>query len=212
MQKMYQPNLSDHYAVIGNPVQHSLSPLIHRLFAEQTGENLVYHALLAEQATLLQQIQHFHQQGGKGLNVTLPFKQAIYPWMNSCSERAKIAGMFNTITLHADGGLAGDNTDGIGLLRDLVFYHQFSLANKRILVIGAGGAARGILFYLLPEKPAELVIANRTYSKAAALVNEFSQWGELAAQPLPQLTGSFDLIIHASSAALHGESISLPCG
>ena len=193
----------DHYAVLGHPIKHSLSPLIHRLFSEQTHQPLIYSAILVPLNGLSEALDHFQAKQGKGVNITLPFKQSAYRLVNTHTERATLAQAINTIRFHADGSRIGDNTDGIGLLRDLTQNQQISLVNKQILILGAGGAVRGILGPLLNEKPAAIVIANRTESKADELVSQFKSLGNISACSLTLIRNhSFDIIINAISGAL----------
>lgn len=193
-----------HYAVMGYPVAHSLSPMIHQLFAKQTGLFLTYEKIQIDLLGFEQQVTHFFSQGGKGLNITLPCKERAYALANHATPRCVTAKAANTLWYAADG-LHADNTDGIGLLRDLARY--MNLAGKRILILGAGGAARGIMAPLLEAKPAQLTLANRTPGKAQALCDDFpaSVSCELSA-----LTGTFDLIINATSASLSGQRLALP--
>jgi len=201
----------DFYGVIGNPIQHSLSPKIHRMFAAQTNQNLVYDSILVELNALPQMLTDFQAKGGKGLNVTLPFKQEVFALVDACSERAQNAGAVNTIRFNPDGSRFGDNTDGIGFIRDLIFNYQFAIKKKRILLLGAGGAARGVLIPILNEWPEELVIANRTVSKAIDLAEAFDQYGPVCGSSLEDLAGtSFDLVINATSASLQTEKLNLP--
>ncbi|MCZ0753057.1 shikimate dehydrogenase [Aeromonas enteropelogenes] len=194
----------DHYLVFGHPVRHSKSPFIHTLFARQTQQELEYG--LAEPAVdqFAAALHDFFVQGGKGCNVTVPFKEQAFALVNQLSPRAKRAGAVNTIKLTDDGVLLGDNTDGAGLVADLKS-HGVSLAGCRILLLGAGGAARGALAPLLAEQPRELVIANRTHARAEQLAAEFSDLGTVTAQTYEQLSGSFDLVINSTSASLQGE-------
>ncbi len=202
---------TDRYGVMGNPIQHSLSPKIHALFAKQTHQQLVYDPILVALDGFSQALLNFQEQGGKGVNITLPFKQQAFECVDVLSERAKLARAVNTIKFEADGVRFGDNTDGIGFIRDVTMHHAFPLKNARILILGAGGAARGVLGAILQEEPALLVIANRTAEKAYALANEFSAQGLVSGCALSQLTGySFDLVINATSASLQEEAITLP--
>lgn len=201
----------DFYGVIGNPIQHSLSPKIHRMFAQQTKQHLVYDPILVELNGLPQMLAEFQAKGGKGLNVTLPFKQQAFELTETHSERAQSAGAVNTIRFNPDGSRFGDNTDGIGFLRDLMLNHQFVIKAKRVLLLGAGGAARGVLKPILSECPEELVIANRTTSKAVLLANAFSQHGSVRGASLEAVAGArFDLVINATSASLNEAVLILP--
>ena len=152
--------MTDKYAVIGNPIKQSKSPQIHAAFAEQTGEDIEYGRILGDMEDFYGDVRDFVETGGKGLNVTVPFKERAWQLVNERSEQAKHAGAVNTIIVLENGRLRGDNTDGIGLVRDLVHNHGFDLEDKRILLIGAGGASRGILLPLLEKSPQEVVIAN----------------------------------------------------
>lgn len=164
--------MTDRYAVIGNPIAHSKSPTIHAAFAAQTGEPIEYGRILGDPEDFAGNVRHFVAEGGRGLNVTVPFKTAAFELLDDLSEQARAAGAVNTLIVRDGGLLRGDNTDGIGLLRDLTENHGFVLAGKRVLLLGAGGAARGVLRPLLEACPAELMIANRTAAKAKALVDQ----------------------------------------
>ncbi|MFY9961934.1 shikimate dehydrogenase [Pseudomonas sp.] len=194
----------DQYVVFGNPIGHSKSPLIHRLFADQTGQQLEYSTLLAPLDDFTMCAQGFFKQG-LGANVTVPFKEEAYRLVDSLTPRAKRAGAVNTLSKQADGSLQGDNTDGAGLVRDLTVNAGVQLTGKRILLLGAGGAVRGVLEPLLAHNPASLVIANRTVEKAEQLAREFADLGPVAASGFSWLEESVDLIINATSASLAGE-------
>ncbi|MCK4744032.1 MAG: shikimate dehydrogenase [Sulfuriflexus sp.] len=203
--------MTDHYAVIGNPIAHSKSPRIHAAFASQTDQKLHYDKLLVEQGCLAQAINKFRSQNGKGLNITVPFKNDAFDLADSLTERAQLAGAVNTLVLNDDGTLHADNTDGIGLVRDLTHNHGFNLKGARILLLGAGGAVQGVLLPLLQQQPAEIVIANRTVSKAEALCEKFSSHGNLSASSFEALDGKlFDGIINGTAASLQGEVPPLP--
>lgn len=199
----------DTYAVIGHPVSHSKSPFIHQQFAKQTQQALQYLAIDAEPNKFFGKVEEFKKHGGKGLNVTVPFKQQAWELADHNSERAKIAQAVNTLVFK-DNKIWGDNTDGIGLLRDITINQNYSLHNKKILILGAGGAVRGILQPLLLEKPSVITIANRTRSKALELASAFSNLGETLGCDYIELEGKFDLIINATSAGLKGEQLALP--
>lgn len=200
----------DRYAVIGNPIAHSKSPLIHAAFAEQTGESLSYTAELVEIGKVAEFVHEFMQHNGRGLNVTVPFKQDAFELADTLSDRARRAGAVNTLLLD-NNIIYGDTTDGTGLLNDLVKNHEQSLKGKRILVIGAGGAVRGVLEPLLLENPERLVIANRTVEKAQQLANDFAAFGNISACGFDQLESQqFDIIINGTSASLSGELPPLP--
>jgi len=201
----------DCYAVMGNPIAHSLSPRIHHLFARQTGQSLSYDALLVEADGFAHAVAAFLIAGGKGLNVTVPFKQEAYELADELSPRAQRAGAVNTLLIHDDGTLLGDNTDGVGLVRDLTRNLNLTLSGKQILLLGAGGAARGVLAPLLEQKPARLLIANRTPERAKQLANSFSDLGAVKGCGFQALSGpGFDIVINATAAGLQGQVPDLP--
>jgi shikimate dehydrogenase len=198
--------MTDHYAVMGNPVAHSKSPRIHSLFAAQTGQAIDYTAVLVEPGTFDEAVAEFVKLGGKGLNITVPFKQDAWQLASTRSPRAEHAGAVNTLVLDPSGAHFGDNTDGIGLVRDLRDNHGVDLKGKRLLLLGAGGAARGVIEPLLQEQPALLVIANRTADKAVALARHFCTLGRIEGCGLDDVAGqTFDLIINATAASLSGQ-------
>ena len=205
----------DRYAVIGNPIAHSKSPQIHAAFARQTGQELSYEALLAPVDGFAQTVADFRAQGGRGLNVTVPFKLEAFALAERHTARAQAAGAVNTLAFGADG-ILGDNTDGAGLVRDLTANLDFALAGRRILLLGAGGATRGALLPLLDSLPARLTIANRTVGKAEALAALFAaRAGDTAldACGFDALAGRrFDLVINATAASLADELPPLPPG
>ena len=226
--------MTDRYAVIGNPVAHSKSPRIHALFAQQTGQDMRYAAILAPLDGFAATVQAFIADGGRGMNVTVPFKEQAFRMATRCSPRAEAAGAVNTLHFQ-DKEIFGDNTDGAGLVRDLESNLRFSIADRRVLLLGAGGAARGCILPLLGQSPARLVIANRTDEKARQLAAEFSEGryahganlpspggrgieGEgrdflLTACGYPDLMGqSFDLVINATSVGLNAAALPLPPG
>ncbi|HEY5714793.1 MAG TPA: shikimate dehydrogenase [Psychromonas sp.] len=194
----------DHYAVFGNPIKHSKSPFIHTLFAKQTLQQMVYSAIEPAIDDFEVALKHFFSTQGKGCNITVPFKEQAYQFAQKLTERAELAGAVNTLKLTDDGIIIGDNTDGAGLVLDLKNNH-INLKGARILLIGAGGAARGVCAPLLAEQPEQLIIANRTFSKAQTLTAIFSKLGNVSASEFSQLSGEFDLIINSTSASLHGE-------
>lgn len=201
----------DRYAVFGNPIEHSKSPFIHTRFAEQTGQQLIYTAELVEAGGFNQAVARFAENGGKGLNITVPFKQDAWQLATQRSQRAQRAGAVNTLVINGTGDYFGDNTDGIGLVRDLVNNHKLQLEGKAILIIGAGGAVRGVIEPLLAGKPAALTIANRTKEKALQLAKDFSDLGNIKACGLDEFgTSSYDIIINGTSASLSGELPALP--
>jgi shikimate dehydrogenase len=200
----------DRYALVGHPVAHSRSPLIHTVFARQTGQRLTYELIDATPESFETAVRGFGAAGGKGLNVTVPHKQAAFELCKKVSDAAKIAGAVNTISIEG-GSLTGHNTDGIGLVRDITVNLRQALAGKRIVVLGAGGAARGIVGPLLNEKPAELTIANRTKQRADEIAAAFGGT-VLVAREFEDLTlvRPFDIVINATSAGLKGEPPPFP--
>lgn len=196
--------MTDRYGVFGNPIAHSKSPLIHGMFAVQTGQDLSYEALLAPLDDFAGFARDFFTEG-RGANVTVPFKEEAYRLADELSERARRAGAVNTLKKLDDGRLLGDNTDGAGLVRDLTVNAGLDLAGKRILLLGAGGAVRGVLAPLLAERPQSLTIANRTVAKAEQLAHEFADLGPVAAAGFDWLSEPVDLIINGTSASLAGE-------
>jgi shikimate dehydrogenase len=203
----------DRYAVIGHPVSHSRSPFIHARFAAQTRQNLSYTTIDATPADFARTVREFFTAGGKGLNVTIPHKELAVRCATELTPRAQRAGAVNTLALRADGSVLGDNTDGAGLARDLVNNHRISVAGRRVLLLGAGGAARGIIAPLLGLKPSQLVIVNRTVERGQELARQFADMGQLQAVGYDQLNGGpFDLVINATAASLAGELPALPAG
>jgi shikimate dehydrogenase len=201
--------VTDRYAVIGNPIEHSRSPLIHTAFAQQTGEDLEYGSILG--IDFQPDVAAFFASGGSGLNITLPFKEEAWQLVDERSDRAETAGAVNTISVLPDGRLYGDNTDGAGLITDLSSNHGYRLEGASILLLGAGGASRGVLRPLLESNPKRLVIANRTASKAVALAASGSAIGPVEGCGFDNLEGEqFDLIINATSAGLDGKVPQLP--
>ena len=203
----------DRYAVIGHPVGHSRSPFIHERFARQVGHNIDYTTIDATPAQFAPAVLRFFAEGGKGLNVTLPHKQAAVHLAADLTPRAEHAGAVNTLTPRAEGGLTGDNTDGLGLTRDLLYNFGVTVAGRRVLLLGAGGAARGALMPLLDLQPRELTIANRSPARALELAAEFGQDGEVHGCGFADLHGApYDLVINATSASLANEVLPLPAG
>ncbi len=195
----------DRYAVIGNPIAHSKSPMIHAAFAQATGQILTYERLLAPHDGFVATVERFVSDGGKGLNVTIPFKLQAFALARERSVRAASAGACNTLAWRGDHWF-GDNTDGAGLLRDLIHNVRGTIAGRDVLVLGAGGAARGILLPLLREAPRRVVIANRTQSRAVELTAAFADMGPLAAIAPAALAGQrFDVVINATSIGLGSE-------
>jgi len=201
----------DKYAVFGNPIKHSKSPLIHGLFAEQCAQQMQYRAVRVELDGFALAAQRFFDSGGAGLNITVPFKQDAFRFAHRLSDRAMRAGAVNTLSRAEDGAIEGDNTDGIGLVRDMIANLGWAVQGLRVLVLGAGGAARGALEPLLRERPRELLVVNRTPARASQLATEFSDIAPLEGGAY-DLIGErqFDLIINATSAGLSGEMPELP--
>ena len=213
--------MSDRYAVFGNPIGHSKSPRIHALFAAQTRQDISYEAILAEKdgfAAAVEVFRSIKRGAARGANVTVPFKEEAFRLATRRTPRAEAAGAVNTLSFDADG-ILGDNTDGAGLVRDLKQNLGCDPGGRRILLLGAGGAARGVILPLLLEQPAELLIANRTEETAARLALEFARLPGCAVEVKPDGTGfpglsgrSFDLVINATSAGLSGTALPLPPG
>ena len=205
--------MTDRYAVIGNPVAHSQSPFIHRMFAQALGDDIAYDAILGRAGHFGDDVRAFRRSGGCGLNVTVPFKLDAYALATIRTPRATHAGAVNTLKFEGDQ-VVGDNTDGAGLVRDVLLRLDFAIEAKRVLLLGAGGAARGAVLALLAERPSCLAIANRTADKARALAMQVSRYSgvtEVAAGPSETFSGrAFDLFINATSASLTGELPSLP--
>ncbi|HEX7635897.1 MAG TPA: shikimate dehydrogenase [Noviherbaspirillum sp.] len=196
--------LPDRYAVIGNPIAHSKSPEIHARFAAQTQQNLLYERLLAPLDGFAQTVQELVRQGARGANVTVPFKLEAYALATSLTERAQAAGAVNTLKFEGKA-IVGDNTDGVGLVTDIVRNAGVAIEKKKVLLLGAGGAARGVMLPILQQRPAALVIANRTVSKADELVRQFAQHGKVAACSFEALQEPFDVIVNATSASLSSD-------
>lgn len=201
----------DRYGVMGYPISHSRSPVIHRLFALQTGQNIQYELLQVAPEKLDTALRQFQRTGGKGLNITVPHKGEVAKLVDQMSERARTAGAVNTIAFRG-GEVYGDNTDGIGLLRDLSVNLGVHLESANILILGAGGATRGIIGPLLEMQPSGLRVANRTLGKAQALADHFQSQGPITAcrfNVVP-VTEPYDLIINATSAGLQGDTPPYP--
>lgn len=205
----FDPGAS-HYGVMGNPIAHSRSPQIHRAFARQTDQTLEYQAIYVEQGEFERAVELFRLAGGLGLNVTIPFKEDAFALTDVLSDRAKRAGAVNTLRFKA-GKAHGDNTDGYGLVSDIINNHRREIADQKILILGAGGAVRGVLAPLLAQNPLSIVIANRTVSKARELAEKFNDLGRLEACGYPSLAGQrFDLIINGTSTSLQGAIPPIP--
>ncbi len=204
--------MTDRYCVFGNPIGHSKSPLIHAAFARQTGEDLEYDAILAPLDGFAEAVAAFAGAGGKGANVTVPFKEEAYRLATRLTPRAEQAGAVNTLSFK-DGDIVGDNTDGAGLVRDITVNLGFPVAGRRVLLLGAGGATRGVCGPLLDLKPHALVIANRTVDKALVLAERFAALGPVVGRGYAALAGqSFDLVIDATSTSLNAAMPPLPEG
>jgi shikimate dehydrogenase len=203
----------DQYAVFGSPIKHSKSPVIHQQFAKQTGQNLVYTAQEVSAEEFSAAVDVFFAKGGKGLNCTVPLKELAWRYADSRSERAERSKAVNTLILQDDGSILGENTDGIGLVADLISNQGISLKGSSILILGAGGASRGIISSILNQLPDKVVIANRTVIKAINLEKEFSEIGPITACDFDALAGQkFALILNATSASLTNQLPALPKG
>ncbi len=201
----------DRYAVFGHPIKHSKSPRIHSLFAEQAGQALSYSAIEVPAKHFQKEVTAFFANGGKGLNCTVPLKELAWAFADRLTERAKLSKAVNTLKLEADGSILGDNTDGCGLVTDLISNHDIVLSNSRVLILGAGGATRGIIAPLLEQGLQTLTIANRTVEKACGLAAEFQDIGAISAGSFADLQDQqFDLILNATSASLTGQLPPLP--
>lgn len=199
------------YCVVGNPVEHSKSPIIHKQFAEQTGKHISYDKVLIEAERFTESMDALFDSGLNGCNVTVPFKETVECYCQTTSERATLAGAVNTLIRDKDGKIHGDNTDGIGLVRDIVNNNALALEGRTVLLAGAGGAARGIIQPLLAQKLRSFVICNRTFSKAEQLCALFSSYGPITARQYGDVEGlSFDLIINATSTSLSGDIPPIP--
>ena len=204
----------DCYGVIGCPVKHSVSPLIHQYFAHQTKQALTYRLIEAREDRFVSVVQQFLSSDGKGLNVTLPFKQQAYQLADQHSDYARKAAAVNTLVATKDGVIEGHNTDGIGLVADLQNNCQIDLAGARVLIIGAGGAARGIIQPLADGGVTQLTIANRTSARASALCDDLSAYANIEVSTLEGLADvaadAYDGIINATSASLNDEMVAIP--
>ncbi|MFY9261171.1 MAG: shikimate dehydrogenase [Gallionella sp.] len=206
--------MTDHYAVVGNPIAHSKSPLIHHLFAQQTGEDLQYSALLSPLDAFAQTVHLFREHGGKGMNVTVPFKFEAFALATQLTARAQAAGAVNTLLFQADGEMLGDNTDGAGLVRDITVHLGVDLQDKRVLLLGAGGAAYGVVLPLL-QAGAQLTVVNRTLEKAQQLAAAFASDAITVASYADLGSGgglnqAFDCVINATSSGLSDQRPPIP--
>lgn len=203
--------MADQYAVIGNPIAHSKSPVIHAAFAAQTGQEMSYERILGDLEDFAGNVRNFFAAGGKGLNVTVPFKEQAWELADQLSPRAATAAAVNTLMPLADGSILGDNTDGVGLVTDLGCNHRFNFSGARVLLLGAGGASRGVLRPLLEQGLGQLVIANRTASKALVLAKHVTGLGAVSACGLDELAGTgYDLIINGTAAGLSDQVPDIP--
>ncbi len=205
----------DYYAVIGNPISHSLSPFIHHAFAKQTQQQLKYEAIQVVPEALFKMLSWLKEKKVRGINITLPLKRQAFQWVDKATQRARHAQAINMIKFLESGRSIGDNTDGVGFIRDLDRQFGFSLKNKKVLLLGAGGAAHGILPAILNEFPHGVTIWNRTESRARELVNQFSlQWShaiDLRVDSNQSVQAShFDILINATSAGIKKEHLMLP--
>jgi shikimate dehydrogenase len=204
-------NSPDRYAVIGHPVQHSRSPFIHARFAAQTGQSISYATIDATPGRFEAAAREFFAAGGKGLNVTLPHKEAAVRLVDELTPRAQRAGAVNLVAVRKDGSLLGDNADGAGLVRDLVANHKVDIGGRRLLLLGAGGAARGVIEPLLELQPAALVIVNRNVDRARELQRRFADLGDVHAVGYDELQGpAYDLVINATATSIAGKLPPLP--
>ena len=190
------------YCVIGDPIKHSRSPEIHKFFADQQTDSIHYEAKRVDEASLQNFVMNFFESGGAGLNITLPHKESAFLLCDKLSERATLSRAVNTLFIDNRGLLCGENTDGLGLVRDIVDNHGIAISNKSILIIGAGGAARGVIYDLISCNPALVSIVNRTHHKAEALAKRFNI---KALEIRSAFEKEFDLIINATSSSLVGE-------
>lgn len=201
----------DRYAVIGYPVAHSKSPFIHAMFAQQTKQSLTYDRIEATPENFRATVEKFFAEGGKGLNVTVPHKEQAWEMVDYRTPNADKAGAVNTLFLMADGRLAGDNTDGVGLVRDIEQNNHRQLQGAIVLILGAGGAVRGLLPRLIKAQPASIIIANRTVARAELLRALFKDEMDIEAREISDLADLRpDWIVNASSAGLQGEMPALP--
>jgi shikimate dehydrogenase len=202
--------MTDHYAVIGHPIGHSKSPQIHAAFAKQTGQDIDYVAREIPLENFAASLNALANEGFKGINITVPFKEQAWQQIDDKSAHAQRAGAINTLSFDPQGQHKGDNTDGVGLCRDLVENNGITLTHKRILLLGAGGAARGVIEPILSYEPKELIVANRTAVKAESLANLFESMGPIQGGGYDDLSGQFDVIINATAASLDGQVPPLP--
>lgn len=204
--------MSDRYAVIGNPIGFTKSPFIHGVFARATGQDIVYEAIEAPLGGFAGRVDQFRAEGARGLNITAPFKLDAFAYATELSESAKRAGAVNCLKFEGGRAIA-ENFDGVGLVRDITVNLGAKMRGRRVLMLGAGGAARGALLPFLREEPAELVLVNRTLAKAVALAEEFAGCGPLIVSgygELADLTDGYDVVVNATSASLRNELPPVP--
>jgi shikimate dehydrogenase len=207
--------MSDLYAIIGNPIAQAKSPALQMAFAQQCGQDMQYGAILGTAEGFVEQIRQFQREGGKGMNITMPFKLQAFELADELTPRGRAAGALNMFTLRADGTILGDNTDGFGIVRDITHNLKSSFAGKRVLLLGAGGAVRGALLPMLAEKPAEIFIANRTASKALELAEQFGADADgitLSGGGFADIAGRFDIVINGSASSMTDDVPPLPAG
>ena len=207
--------MTEKYCVMGNPIAHSRSPWIHTRFAELTGQPVIYSRQLVDLNAFPEAVKELAAQGGKGCNITVPFKLEAANLATTKSERVTLAGAANTLTLHADGTISADNTDGLGIVADITRNAGVQIAGRDVLLIGAGGAAAGVLGPLLREKPRRIVIANRTVEKARHLADSHAAIAKetgtaLAVSALDALTEDFDIVINGTASSLAGAESPVP--
>lgn len=204
--------MTDRYALVGNPVAQSKSPILHAAFARQTNQDLTYEAILATKENFHETVRGFIREGGKGMNITAPFKLDVLDLIDTMSERAQAAQAVNTLKFD-ENGVYGDNTDGAGLVSDIQEYLGVSLKGRRLLVVGAGGAARGIFLPLLQTAPSYFLVVNRTEHKAHEIIGGHAAPGRVEAGSIDLAKdGQFDIVINATSSSLTGDHLPLPQG
>ena len=205
--------MTDRYALLGHPVSHSRSPAVHAAFAKQSGQDISYELIDVPPGTLKEFLPIFLEQGGKGGNITLPLKLEAASLVDKLSERASLAGAVNTFWLDENNKLHGDNTDGFGLVQDITVNLGVNLKDKRVLVLGAGGAARGVIHPLLSRSPASLIVANRTLNRATDMLEALALTGDIKAVTYDKLGKEpYDVVINATSASLDNTLLPLPLG
>lgn len=213
MNRPHEAGSPDQYGVVGHPVKHSWSPFIHGMFAKAAAQNLIYRMFDIVPEDFRRETLRLLTGGVRGLNVTLPHKQAAAELVNELTPRAARAQAVNTIAFFEDSTLLGDNTDGIGLIADLERNLQLSLGDKRVLILGAGGAARGVIGPLLEREIRSLTVANRTPFKARKIATEFADMGQISGCTFSEIEGPpYELIINATSASLQGVMPEMPDG